>query len=110
MCVYLTVTLFTCPCSICSQWVLVGIRSEYDNELIMNYDKGCSWGSPILGPWAQSPGALKVAVKTLLRSREGSREAGLHVRSLGMVPWRVQGHTWGRGFAAFHHPGQQEIT
>ena len=56
------------------------------------------------------PGALKVAVKTLLRSREGSREAGLHVRSRGMVPWLVQGHTWGWDFTAFRHPGRQEIT
>ena len=51
------------------------------------------------------PGALKVAVKTLLRSREGSCEAGLHVRSRGMVPWRVQGHTWGWGFLSFPSSG-----
>ena len=36
-------------------------------------------------------------MKTLLRSREGSREAGSHVGSCGMAPWRVHGHV-GAGF------------
>ena len=50
------------------------------------------------------PGALKVGVKSLLRSREGSREAGSHVGSRGMAPWRVHGHMWGQGFVAVRHP------
>ena len=40
-------------------------------------------GAPFWGPGPNPTGALKVGVKTLLRSRKGSREAGLHVGSRG---------------------------
>ena len=61
-------------------------------------------GVPFWGPGPNPPHALKVGVKTLFRSRKGSREAGLHVGSRGTVPWCVQGHTWGQGFVAFCYP------
>ena len=56
------------------------------------------------------PGALKVGVKTLLRSQDWSREAGLHVGSCGMALWRVQGHMWGQGFLVLRLLRRQEIT
>ena len=48
------------------------------------------------------PGALEVGVNTLVRSREGSREAGSHVGSRGIASGRVQGHMRGWGYVALH--------
>jgi len=49
-------------------------------------------GAPFWGPGLYPPGALEVGVNTLVRSREGSREAGLHVGSRGIASGHVQGH------------------
>ena len=48
-------------------------------------------------------GALEVGAKALVGSREGPREAGLHVGSCGMASWLVQGHTWRWGFIALRN-------
>ena len=50
---------------------------------------------PLSGKWwcrLYPQGALEVGVNALVSSREGSREAGLHVGSRGFVSGRVQDH------------------
>ena len=56
------------------------------------------------------PGALEVGVNTLLRSREGSREAGLHVGSCGIASGHVQGLMQGWGYLALHHQMRLGVT
>ena len=48
------------------------------------------------------PGALEVGVNTLVRSREGSREASLHVGSRGIASGLMQGHIRGWGASLVH--------
>ena len=49
------------------------------------------------------PCALEIGVNTLMRSQEGSREAGLHMGSRGIASGRVQGHMQRWGYVALHH-------
>ena len=106
--VYLMVSSFTCPYPI--YVISVGFLVVFNLMLWFhgeaNFDKGFPGGAPFWGPGPNPPGALKVGVKTLLRSWEGSREAESHVGSCGMALWRVHSHTWGQGFVAVHHPRQ----
>ena len=62
--------------------------------------------APFWGPMFYPPGALEVGVNTLVRSQEGSREAGLHVGSRGIAAGRVQDHMRGWGYVALHRQMQ----